>query len=75
MHSVWEHRMLSRRVHLALSTLAFTPAIALAHEGHEHFFGDADHIWPFVFAAAVIALYARALLERRAARKTRKERE
>jgi hypothetical protein len=55
--------------------LALVPATALAHEGHEHFFGDADHVWPFVFAAAVIAISARIILKRRAASKARKDRD
>ncbi|MGL4575379.1 MAG: hypothetical protein ACRCV9_11390 [Burkholderiaceae bacterium] len=63
------------RSHLTLPTLALAPVTALAHEGHEHFFGDADHVWPFVFAAAVIAIGARIILKRRAASKARKERD
>jgi peptidoglycan/LPS O-acetylase OafA/YrhL len=64
-----------RRSALVLSMLALVPATALAHEGHEHFFGDADHVWPFVFAAAVIAISARIILKRRAASKARKDRD
>lgn len=64
-----------RTTHALAATLALSPALALAHEGHEHFFGDADHVWPFVFAAAVIAMSARIILKRRAASKARKDRD
>jgi hypothetical protein len=67
--------MSARTVHALATTLALSPALVLAHEGHEHFFGVADHIWPFVFAAGVIAISARIILKRRAAGRARKDRD
>jgi hypothetical protein len=64
--------MPTRPIHGLTAMSASLPALAFAHEGHEHFFGLADHVWPFVFAAAVVAVTVRVVLKRRAASKSRR---
>jgi hypothetical protein len=70
-----EDCMSLRTAHALAATLTLSPTLVLAHEGHEHFFGATDHVWPFVFAAAVIAISARIILKRRAANKARNDRD